>query len=109
MAENDSNQPKNLDEWLAQHPDLDPNYVSSLRLRVDTIGFDLDDVNKNFSDYQARQAGANVNQATQDEPKKSFSDEEYASAIELANGDLSKLSFSMSFICSKNFSGKFIL
>ncbi len=111
MAENDSNQPKNLDEWLAQHPDLDSNYVSSLRLRVDTVGFNLDDVNKNFADYQARQAGTNVNQATQDEPrvqdnqqsqdnqqpqeepKKSFSDEEYASAVELANGDLSKLSF----------------
>lgn len=111
MAENDSNQPKNLDEWLAQHPDLDSNYVSSLRLRVDTVGFNLDDVNRNFADYQARQAGTNVNQATQDEPrvqdnqqsqdnqqpqeepKKSFSDEEYASAVELANGDLSKLSF----------------
>ena len=117
MAENDSNQPKNLDEWLAQHPDLDPNYVASVRLRVDTIGFDLDDVNKNFADYQARQAGTQGQEAQAQQgqeaqaqqgqeaqaqqgqeaqaqqQEKTFSDEEYASAVELANGDLSKLSF----------------
>ena len=117
MAENDSNQPKNLDEWLAQHPDLDPNYVASVRLRVDTIGFDLDDVNKNFADYQARQAGTQGQEAQAQQgqeaqaqqgqeaqaqqgqeaqaqqQEETFSDEEYASAVELANGDLSKLSF----------------
>ena len=43
VSEGNSNQPRTLDEWLAQHRDLDPNYVASLRLRVDTVGFNLDD------------------------------------------------------------------
>ena len=99
VSEGNSNQPRTLDEWLAQHRDLDPNYVASLRLRVDTVGFNLDDINQNYAEYQERQAREQANQPAPEtsqnaeQPEKSFSDEEYAAAVALANADLEKQSF----------------
>lgn len=105
VNQGDSNQPKTLDEWLEQHKDLDPGYVDSLRLLVDSVGFNLDDVNKHYAAYQqqlARQGTSVQGQDTQNSDvsaqddkvsERTFSDEDYQQAIALANADLENQSF----------------